>query len=415
MKKNLLHVSLFSLVLGCPALGWSGAWAASPEAGIALSAVLELAFNDAPERALAAGREAQAQALARHADALLPQAPNLALSGQAGAYSPSDPSGTYSELIAGVELPLWRPGQAEVLRALAAGTQSLALAERDALRLELAGLLREAGWDVWLAGARVTGLQQGLDGVRSAQQRVQRAVALGERARVDALTLATEALDVEQQLAAAQLAYAQALTAWQVLSRQAALPGADAASWREVLASEQPVERHPAVVAARALWLRAGSEREAGVMAAQGAPVLGLGMRQDRTPGAETLNALVVTLSMPLPWEAARAAAEAPLRYAELEAEVGLNRQMRALRAARDAARVALAGARRQVGLLQARVDLAREALRLAQRQLEEGQLDALDFVTVLRRVREAELAAELAQLDAERAVSRVNQAEGVV
>ena len=198
--------------------------------------------------------------------------------------------------------------------------------------------------------------------------------------------------------------------AGRVLSLQA-LPGA----WREALAGERPIELHPAAQAARSAWRRAGGEREAGVLAAEGAPVLGLAARQDRTPGAEALNAVVVTLSMPLPWEAARGAAEAPLRYAELEAETAWAKQLRALATARDAARLALDGARTQLSLAETRMALELESLRLAKRQVEEGQLDALDFVTVLRRAREAVLAAELSKLELERAVSRVNQAEGVV
>ena len=293
--------------------------------------------------------------------------------------------------------------------------QDLADAERAALRLELAGLLREAGWDVLLAQARMEGMQRSLTGLRAAEKRVQRAVALGERARVDALTLAAEVADVELQVAAAQLAYEQAVAVWRVLSRQNTLPGV----WREALVDERPIEslmeRHPQALAARANWQRAGSERQAGVLAAEGAPVLGIGAKQDRTPGSETLNAVVVTLSMPLPWETARGAAEAPLRYAELEAEVALAKQLRSLNAARAAARVALDGARRQAMLADERAKLERAALHLAQRQMDEGQLDVLDFVTVLRRVREAELAAALGRLEVERAVSRVNQAEGVV
>jgi hypothetical protein len=283
------------------------------------------------------------------------------------------------------------------------------------LRLELAGLLREAGWDVWMTEARWQGLQRGLDELRAAAGRVKRAVTLGERARVDAVTLDAEILDVEQQVAAAHLAYAQALAAWRALSRQTAFPGLTEATWREALAGERPVEAHPAALAARAMWTRAGNERQAGVLAAEGAPVLGVAARQDRTPGAETLNALVVTLAMPLPWESARGAAEAPLRYAELQAEVTLAKQLRTLSVVRDAARLALQGARSQVTLLEARAKAEQKALRLAKRQVEEGLLDALDFVTVIRRVREAELAAVLGHLEVERAVSRVNQAEGVV
>ena len=240
---------------------------------------------------------------------------------------------------------------------------------------------------------------------------MQRAMALGERARADVLTLAAEAADVAQQAAAAQLALDQAVLVWRVLSRQEVLPG----EWREVLVDAQPVERHPLALAAQAAWKRVRHERQAGVLAAEGTPVLGLAGRQDRTPGADTLNAVVLSLSLPLPWESARGAAEAPLRYAELEAETAYARRLKDLVLGRDAARLALDGARRQLVLLESRARLEQENLHLALRRLQEGQLDALDFVSVMRRVREAVLALELARLDVERAVSRVNQAEGVL
>ncbi|MEW5838478.1 MAG: TolC family protein [Pseudomonadota bacterium] len=413
MKRNLVHIGLFGL-----ALTWSSGLIAAPAQGDeplnlanALGKVLDRVWSEAPERALTDGREAEAQALQRHADALLPQAPSLALSAQAGSYAHGDPSGTYSELIGGVELPLWRPGQREILQRIAQGTQDLAEAERAALRLALAGLLREAGWDVLLAETRVQGLRRALDEVRTAQKKMQRMVVLGERSRVDAVQLGAEAADVAQQHAAAEAALQHATLAWRSLSRQHALPG----QWRETLVGERPIELHPVALAARAAWQRAGHERQKAGAETEGAPVLGVGARQDRTPGAETLNAVVMTLSMPLPWASARAATEAPLRYAELEAEVAFNKTLRRLQLEREAARAALQGARQQAGLAEERMQLEQESLRLAERQVAEGQMDALDFVTVLRRVREAVLAAEMARIEVERAVSRVNQAEGVV
>ena len=101
MKRNLLHIGLFGFVLA-GGVGLSGGLAAAPvETGVVVSVTLavalERAWSAAPEQALATGREAQAQVLQRHADALLPQAPNLALSGQAGSYAQDEPSGTYSE------------------------------------------------------------------------------------------------------------------------------------------------------------------------------------------------------------------------------------------------------------------------------------------------------------------------------
>lgn len=408
MKKFKLSSVLFALSLG----GFSVAHAAPPEAGIALPQAVEMAFAQAPERALPAGREAQAQALARHAEALLPQAPNLNLSSQLGRYDPSQPTGTYSEWIGGVELPLWRPGQSEVLRRLAAGTQDLAEAERAALRLDLAGLLREAGWDVLMNQTRVQALQRGLHELQQAENKVQRQVALGERARVDAVMLSAELRDVQQQAAAAQQALEQARLVWRTLSRQELLPGKD---WKEALSGERPLEQHPATLAAQARFSRAGQERQAGVLAAEGAPVLGVAARQDRTPGAETLNAVVMTLAVPLPWTAARGAAEAPLRYAELEAEVALAKQLRDVRLAREQARLALQSAREQAVLLAERAKAEQEGLRLAAKQVDEGLLDALAYVTVLRRAREAMLAAELGAMEVERAIARVNQAEGVI
>ncbi|MDM7322143.1 MAG: TolC family protein, partial [Gammaproteobacteria bacterium] len=279
------------------------------------------------------------------------------------------------------------------------------------LAWELAGQLREAAWQVALAEAGMAAQEAATHEARQALDRLTRLVTLGERPRADLVTLEGMLLELDIQLEVARAECHQALAVWRQLSRQSSPPEVKG----ELLATERPVEDHPQWAQARQGLERAKGERELGVLAAQGTPALGLVARQEQAPGSPTRDALALNLSLPLPWERHRQAAEASLRYAETEASVRLARLTRALEIQRQQARLGLEAARTQASLLERRAQSAREELRLAGRRLEAGELDTLDYVNVMRKTFEAERAARLAELEVGRWIARFNQAQGVL
>lgn len=397
------HALTLTLLLSLPA-------PLMADEGIGLKQALDQLLQQAPEQALADARQDEARAIQAQADGLLAAPPALTLGAQGGRQDGG--FGEYREWSAGVDLPLWRPGQTAAQARLASSIDGQVREDRRLLLLELAGQLREAAWQVALAQATAEALQEAVDEARRAQDRLARLVALGERPRADLVTLEGELLNLDQQLAAAQDGHRQALTTWRLTSRQDAPPSLPP---QERPADDQPIEAHPLWAQARQTLDRAGAERRAGTLAAGGAPTLGVQARHEEPPGSPALDAISLSLSLPLPWESHRQAAESSLRYAETEASVRLVRLERELMLARQQAASGLVSARRQAELLDVRARAAREELRLAGRRLEEGEMDTIDYVGVMRRTREAERAARLGKLEVGRSIARHNQTQGVL
>ena len=99
----------------------------------------------------------------------------------------------------------------------------------------------------------------------------------------------------------------------------------------------------------------------------------------------------------------------------ETEAAVRLTRLERELMLARQQAALGLESARLQAQMAEKRALAAREERRLAGRRLEEGEMDTIDYVSVLRRTLDAERAARLGTLEVGRWIARHNQAQGVL
>lgn len=396
------HRALLILLLSLPAL-------ALAEGRIGLADALRQALPQAPEQALVEARQGEAQAIQAQAEGPLAAPPALVLGSQGG--RDQGGFGEYREWSAGVELPLWRSGQADAQGRLASRIDGQAREDQRLIAWELAGQLREAAWQVALAEAAVAAQEAASQEARQGQARLTRLVALGERPRADLVTLDGVLLELDTQLEVAHAELRQALATWRQVSRQEAPP----AVTTETLTAERPLDELPPWTQARQSLERARAERETGVLAAKGTPALGLMARHEQSPDSPTRDALALNLSLPLPWERHRQAAEAALRYAETEAAVRLERLAREWQGQRQQAALGLEAARKQAELVQRRAQSAREELRLAGRRLEEGEMDTLDYVNVMRRTFEAERAARLGQLEVGRWIARFNQAQGVL
>ena len=396
------HALTLTLLLVLPATLQAGE-------DIGLRQALDQLLQQAPEQALVDARRNEARAVQAQADGLLAAPPALTLGAQGGREDGG--FGEYREWSAGIELPLWRPGQSGAHRQLATSLDGLAREDARALELDLAGQLREAAWQAALTQTSAVALQEAMQATQRALERLQRLVALGERPRADLVTLESELLDLEQQLEAARAEARQALAAWRRVSRQDAPPALP----RETAAADQPIESHPYWSRARLALDRAGAERRTGTLAARGNPTLGVEARHEEPPGSPALDAVALTLRMPLPWERQQQATESSLRYAETEAGVSLARVERELLLAREQAALGLESARRQAETAKKRALATREEARLASRRLDEGEMDTIDYVSVLRRSLEAERAARLGELEIGRWIARYNQTQGIL
>ena len=132
------------------------------------------------------------------ADALMPEPPSIELKGRTDRFN-QQRGATEQEI--GLVLPLWLPGERSASQALAEAEMGALGGRMAALRLQLAGEVRDAWWGWQLAGNEQTLAAERVAAARRLQNDVARRVAAGDLSRAD------------QHQAAGALAAAEALQA----------------------------------------------------------------------------------------------------------------------------------------------------------------------------------------------------------
>jgi outer membrane protein TolC len=356
---------------------------------------------DAASQALLAARRA---AEARSALATGPMAGPPVLGGSLR--SDTRGPGTTRELDLEIAAPLWLPGQREALRGAVAG----AVAEIDrrlALRrLEVAGLLREAWWEVDAARRDLTVARDRLATARAIARDIRRRSELGDVPGQETLLGESEALAAEAGLARAEATLAAAVAAYAMLTGGAAPPATAA----ERAAGAGP---HPAIRAAEAAVAAAEARRRLVAATPRDNPELGLFGRQDAGSLVEGGTSVGLRVRLPLASEQRnaprRAEAEADLTRAE--AELAAERRLRTAEAA--AAEAALAAADRALVIARNRARLATQQSDGARRAFQSGEIGTFDLFRIRQIAIEATAAEARAVSDQGRARARLNQALG--
>ncbi|WP_295881708.1 TolC family protein [uncultured Thiohalocapsa sp.] len=339
------------------------------------------------------------------------------------------------EVEAMVDLPLLLPGQRSARFALADATGAAADALCTRLRWEMAGVVRELVWEAALAEGRLRQAEAALAAAEALEATVAKREAAGELARLDLLLARQDTLARQSELAAARAEQTEAMAAYQALTGLAELPvplaespaalsGAGAAddpsdAHNAAGAAQLPAAiagTHPLLASLRQGLARARAERGRVRADRSGTPLLSLGVKHARAArSAPEDDALQLEVSMPFGVRSASAPAMA-------EAEQGVTDQLAELQQARRellrgiaAARAAVSGAQLQLAAARARVEVTEGALALARRAFDLGEGDLTALLRAQERAREARLDLALRQLAQGRAISRLNQALGVL
>ena len=389
---------LISLSVGCVAVAANAA---------SFKDILEQTWLRYPSSQAVAARQDEAAAKGTIASGWLAAPPVL------GAQATSDrltENRGFQELEAELALPLWWPGERTARAALAHRESESVAAASQALRLELAGKLREAAWAVKLAEAEHRLAQQRESDAARLKQDVSRRVKAGALGSADALLARDEAVTARQatlekatELQEARLAYRQ-------------LTGADElpSPLEEAVASapDEHPERQAAYAAAAAAE---GKVRLAG-KALNERPALLLGAKYDRAEyGQDGETSLRIGITIPLGGDRFRrpevAAAQAELNEAAATQALADDR----LPLAVATAQTQLIHETERLTAAHERQAIAREHLELLQKSFDLGFLD----LPTLLRTRSSAAAAELdftrQQLRVARARARLNQAQGVL
>ncbi len=383
---------------------------AAPAPAQTLARAFEQAWERHPQAAALAAREDEARAGVELAAGLTPGPAALSLSSRSDRLQRDRGK---QEWEAEMAVPLWLPGQQPARAAEAESALDEVAARRAALRLQLAGELREAWWA--LAAAR--------NSRELARQRVQTALALesdvrrryeaGDLARIDANLAQGERLAAETEALEAEAAARAAEQAWRQL---AGAPAPAELAAEGGAAPHEMAEGHPLLAAAAAAAQAARNRLRAVDETRRDAPELALRVMRERETYADPYaNTVGVRLTIPfssgprLRRDNAAARAEA----GRADAELALLRQKLQLDVER--ARLEAQAAERQLALARQRRDLAADNLRLADKSFSLGEADLATLLRIRAGALEAESLFRRQQVAHGAANSRLRQAYGAL
>lgn len=370
---------------------------------------LDGAWSRQPAARATGAREDELGAKRDAARALFPEPPSVNLG-----YRTDQPNQNYGarELEGIMSLPVWTPGTRDAAQALATAESEQFDASLRAQRWRLAGEVRETYWQARLAATELELALRKVDEAIALAADVERRLKAGDLARTD-----LNQARVAEQLARAALAETRARTyravqAFAVLTGLKTLPAVTEA----VAAPVPELDAHPQLIAAGRTVAAARAKLGQATVATRDPPEIELGVRRERGAfGEPYANSVIVGVKLPFGTDARNrpriAAANAEL--IETDAALMLDRQR--LASEIEGATVELEQAREIEVLAAERFRLAADTQTLFAKAFTLGELDLPARLRAENERFDAERALTRARIEAGRAISRLNQARGLL
>lgn len=369
-----------------------------------LARAVEAAWARAVEARRAEGESRRADAGRRIARSLAADNPSLSFSRDEGDWYGGARAGSATETEVGLSWPLWMPGQRRATMDAARADVDWAEANLAQARLDVAGQVREAAWDVAARQASLDLVEARVGFLTRLADDVERRVEAGELARSDALAARADLLaaTAERDDAVRELQASHAR--WRVLTGLDELPDTgeiENESHADPAALLAAAGTPPSLRSAEQAVRRAAGEATAARRSLGAPPELTLGAKEEAEgPGAVGERSLTLALRVPLGVGARRSLVRAQAQTAldVAEAELALARSRHA--ADLEAAKLAIELADRQLDSERQRAALLEERLRLMQRAFAAGEISLAELLLGNRAA--AEAAADLARRHAE-------------
>jgi cobalt-zinc-cadmium efflux system outer membrane protein len=369
---------------------------------------VEAAWARQPAARAQSARESELAARRDAANALTPEPPSVGIGYRSD--QPFQNEGQ-RELEAEIALPIWLPGQSARRTAVVDAERGQLEGTLAAAKWKVAGEVREAYWEARIAEVERALASRKVGEAAALAADVARRVKAGDLARVDL----NQAQGAEQsaRVAAAEagLKAFRARQAFEILTGIATVPAVEETAGAAPALDDHPqlASRQRAAATARGKLAQAAEDR-------RDPPEFALGMRRERGAFDQPYdNSLILKFKLPFATDARNrpriAAANAEL--IEVQAEYGLER-------ARVAAEIGVARrgfeqAQTIRELAATRFALAADTQRLIARAFTLGEIDLVARLRAENDRFDAELGLNRAEAELARAVSRLNQATGVL
>ena len=394
----------------CPstALLWLLLAAGSADAQTLREAV-ERAWERQPAAQAQSYRLLELAARTKAANAWLPSPPSIGLSERSDRFNRN---GGAREVEAELSVPLWLPGQRQRESVLAGAEQHLQRDAQDSARWKLAGEVREAYWQASAAEAERAAALRRLDDAVALASDVERRFKAGDLARTD-FNQAKGAEHLARSAASeAEARVARTLLSFTALTGLESLPTGE----ESLAANPPPLAEHPALrqldrvagVADARVRLATDTRRDN--------PELTLAYRRERSSNTEAYGGSVTLgIRIPLATDARNEPKIAAANAEFIEARTAHARLKDQLQAELLASQRELQQAQGALVLAQERQRLTADTEGLLSKAFSLGEIDLATRLRTAADRYAADADAARSRLEAGRAISRLNQAFGVL
>ncbi|NJD07784.1 MAG: TolC family protein, partial [Methylococcaceae bacterium] len=373
--------------------------------------VVDATFRQYPQGSLIAALDEEAKALHRRSDSLVAGYPMIYL--QWIDDRVMNARGVV-QIQTGYQVPFWMWNQRSASRAVAEDADKATSSFAAAVKHEVAGLVRDALWNLELVQNRREMAQQVFDFSRQLHAAVKRRVELGDLARSDQLLAESDMLEKQSQLTLAEADVMHARKAYSNLTRLDKAP----VRFVEVqtgLAEITP--QHPAVAAASALIERAQAEVEFTRLSKQGnQPSIMLGTQHDKANKIDGFNNETnLVLQIPIGGNAWNAPAVAQSSLALTQKVVDRDTLLRQLEKALHEAKHNLEVDQMLLQIADQRKSIAETHSKMSKLAFESGEIQLIDYLKILATAQAAIRDAKERSISLQRDIASFNQVIGAM
>ncbi|MEQ1601065.1 MAG: TolC family protein [Methylophilaceae bacterium] len=405
MRLKLFFLLFLPLIAGAEELN---SLSVNPE--LTLASVVEKTFERNPQQQVLRAGSQVVEAKNIHASSLLPAAPAISVRHQ------NDKIGSgrnQREWEAGLEIPVWLPGQRSARVAVATDAQTELSASRAGLKLILAGQVRDALWDIAMQTGYVDLAQSRFNAAEALQRDVQKRYKAGELAKTDFMLAQNETLQAQTLLLRASAELKHAEHRYWMLTGLKELP----AKQDEPLSGKAELDdNHPLLIEAASRVGLAQGERNLVQVEKRENPQVTVGGRYEQGAFDTAYNASVgVALRVPFSYGARTAPMLANAEMGLANAMSERDKLLLVLQAAQHEAEHNLEVTHAELKIVETQNQLAQENLRLAKKAFALGESDLVALMRIQALAQEAERNLRNRQTQLQWDTARYNQAVGVL
>ena len=360
-----------------------------------------------PDANLLQAKQQEIEARTKHAKGILPNAPAIGFRNQNDTIASNRGE---REWEAEFEMPVWLPGQRAAREAIAHDAAAGLIDARETLRLQVAGMVRDALWDFSMMAHQATLAKKRYETALALFNDVEKRVKAGDLARTDAMLAQNEAYQAETALLRAEAEVKHAQFRYKLLTGLSVVP----ANFSEAQSQAILADRHPALKDAASKVKVADDERNLVMVEKRENPSLMLNARSQRGAFDNQSNETVgfkVRIPLDTDVRSAPLLANAEMNYAKNQAEAQHLRLM--LEGAFHEAEHNLEVTRAELEITTKQHANAQENLRLAKKAFALGETDLVNLLRVQALAYEAERAMKQRQIQLQWDTAHYNQAVG--